>query len=1281
MNNKKSLQDKLSNLISITVSDSAIFAKLDSKHISISKNIDSLQIDGFFNNEFETIELKINLNADLLKTQLRNTNSGEEFLKIIDDNEIQISKIKRNLLLNKFDENKAPIIEFVTNYIRNIKNKFLLLNSTANNIQRDKGSWNLYLAKYFLKGITPNKKSAINAPILLFPIKIKEQNGTIYIVKDSENFVVNEKLIVFLQRDIEKQIKTITEYKNLSSLNELKNAFEEILELKEIETVFTNENKFLNELKDDVSSKFDELVINDELCLGIFEPRGGKLSEELDELIKKDDYQSIFGKDPTISFEQIERDEIEDEPILQVDKLDIYQRYAVRAALHGDTIIHGPPGTGKSEVITNIIANILYRNQTILMISEKVAALNVLIKRLKSLNMFAISIHDANDKHAFYNKICELATFLNNSWLLPNADFMVADEELNHLNDCLEKVKDYKFKIKDLEDFENFKIYDTDFKGLAKEIKSIGDFSYLQNFIDEKIEEKISENLKNSNWDSLEEYFLKLNKFYDFIKNNKLVNLTILESFIYDAKKLNDILTKYNLVLTNDLIEDCKRNQSFLSDLITNNRNYYQILKDDPELFYRDIKLFVEAEEKLFGIINGDFFSDLKTSSKKLKSFLNVFSLAKENDKKFILDNFLKSLSFDNKKSFADKIFGKRKLSSSDNLILKLLENINKLNLEKYVDFNFIKDNKECFKPLNILYFFNNRIFDEKYNEFNNQEFYKINIDLFLWITKNNVNSEKYKNSIRLAKMYTEFKNAYPQFVSNSLFNDVIKGFKETKWDMVSNLIANIVRVNILNKLSRLSKDDKDLVKDAFRVANSTRRRSIYSYLERYNRVLQHVFPIWITRPEQCAIYLPFEKYLFDYGIFDEVSQMFLERAYPLLYRSKINIVAGDDKQLKPSNFFSSRNSEDDEYDLEDLDVQESLLDRAKATTWVEVILKNHYRSQSRSLIEFSSKFIYDDKLNYATLNGNVNQVALEVKNVNGYFENRINVQEANEVLYQLENNHDKYNSILVITFNATQQDYIQNMLYSKNFNNPEIIKKVNEGKINIINIENVQGDEAELVILSICYGRKKGEDKVKATFGAIIQSGGKNRLNVAITRAKSKMIVIKSLSAGQVNDSPNDNLMIFKKFLAFADNIEIEIKKSLQADKLFNKDLQHFDSSFEEDVYDSIKNEILDMNLKLQTQYEVGNKKIDIVVLNQDESKVLLGIEVDGWKYHSGTKKKIEDYERQQFLEARGYKIFRVLEHEYNYNKELVLKCLFIELNESINQNKKITTNSMQDY
>jgi superfamily I DNA and/or RNA helicase len=293
------------------------------------------------------------------------------------------------------------------------------------------------------------------------------------------------------------------------------------------------------------------------------------------------------------------------------------------------------------------------------------------------------------------------------------------------------------------------------------------------------------------------------------------------------------------------------------------------------------------------------------------------------------------------------------------------------------------------------------------------------------------------------------------------------------------------------------------------------------------------LLPCWLASPESVSAIFPMKE-MFDLVIFDEASQCFAERGIPALFRGKQAVVAGDSQQLKPGEFFQSRWEEEEEQAEPDTEV-DSLLELCDRYL-PNVQLQGHYRSKSLALIEFSNKHFYGGKLQMLPelAIANSGAPAIEYIKVDGVWENFCNEIEALkvvELIVELSATGPGKN-IGVITFNAPQQSLILDLL-EVNFAR---LGKEMPLTLFVKNIENVQGDERDIIIFSVGYAANK-KGIASTQFGSLSQQGGENRLNVAVSRAREKVIVVTSLWPEQlmVADTKNEGPKLLKAYLQFS--------------------------------------------------------------------------------------------------------------------------------------------------
>jgi len=266
-------------------------------------------------------------------------------------------------------------------------------------------------------------------------------------------------------------------------------------------------------------------------------------------------------------------------------------------------------------------------------------------------------------------------------------------------------------------------------------------------------------------------------------------------------------------------------------------------------------------------------------------------------------------------------------------------------------------------------------------------------------------------------------------------------------------------------------------------------------------------------------------------------------------------------------------------------------------------------------------------------------QTCIEVNQIDGIYdrEKNINEAEATAVFNFLVNNHESYSSIIVITFNAKQAELIENKIQV----NEKLSNRLDDLSLKVRSLENVQGDEADLVVISTTFA-KDHTGKFINNFGPINQFGGKNRINVMASRAKYKMIVFKSFLAEQITNTNNENTLIFKKFIAYVENYQ-----SSNNSRSLNTNDNVIDSNFDILIKEIIQAFKDDPNLFIEVNKYVGTHCFDLSFSKKDSNKITLLLIIDDFEkiksYCKDNSEFIRAMDRQRYYEDRGYKIVRI--------------------------------------
>lgn len=397
------------------------------------------------------------------------------------------------------------------------------------------------------------------------------------------------------------------------------------------------------------------------------------------------------------------------------------------------------------------------------------------------------------------------------------------------------------------------------------------------------------------------------------------------------------------------------------------------------------------------------------------------------------------------------------------------------------------------------------------------------------------------QNSLRLAWIeHIEAKNPDLRSVSSKRMEqqrEELIALVEEKQKLSHDILLLRARERVYENLEYNRLNNRVTYRDLYHQV--TKKKKIWplrKLITDFQHEIFNVMPCWMVSPEATSAIFPMTE-VFDLVIFDEASQCFSERGIPAMYRGRQIVVAGDDMQLKPNELYQSRWEEGGDHP--DLEV-DSLLDLAKRYL-PTVHLQGHYRSQSLELIDFSNKHFYEGRLQLLPDRNVLNQQqpAIEYQQVNGVWENNTNVPEAQAVVERVVNllTGDPGKHIGVVTFNSPQQNLILDLLEERFAREGMVIPPT----LFVKNIENVQGDEKDIIIFSVGYAPEKNKKKMNMQFGSLNMAGGENRLNVAVTRAREKIILICSIQPEQLHteDLKNEGPRLLKKYLEFARDVD----------------------------------------------------------------------------------------------------------------------------------------------
>ena len=907
-------------------------------------------------------------------------------------------------------------------------------------------------------------------------------------------------------------------------------------------------------------------LLNQEMkYIGNFHPKRFSFLREIEHLIYEDNnfsdaLKTIYGNDTNNVHSKI----LTNSYLFNTDQdqLKVFEKLP-----EGSVVVQGPPGTGKSQVIGNLIANVINSSHNVLLISEKKVALDVIQHKLNSRNLGILSFQIPS-KHPNRSLIFEL----KKSW-----DFFIQMEKKS-IKSCFQQfenqrklydilIEESKFHgctisslVRILEEHRNvavlarkrsnvtLSVYENS-KHLISEIPSelldlIKYFkpsildSGFSNFI-EGIEDSIDvlnslhESKKIDYWKDLKINLQELLTYHSFNTSiyNKFGHLISideasfkdLQNKYYDNKRrLNNLELNQEHWLIRPTLEELK----YLKKLYAKRSRIYnrfvwfitwrkwtRTSGANPENLIKERIQYIKRKGQEEIIVNKLFKLGIKTPESELP----------------IIDNLINS---------TDKTLWFKYLNDKDS-------ETGKINHKKlYRTLEFLK---HCFdfdpksKPLTVL----KEI--EKNKSAILEQWSTIKLlpnDLFPYLAsdKNSVKRNFHVSVIHsLLLKYPELKNfTLVQFVENC--KQVHRTFESESNNFADNIkMKQYYKFQELEKLTKTSprklSEDVKLLRQKLKKGKSIlikefgKKRSHKSIRSLFQSDaflwIQVLKPIWMANPNVLSSTIPLKKEQFDYVIADEASQLLLSHSIGALHRGKKAVICGDPQQMAPSSYFKKKQS-----------LEIDLLHHANYYL-NHVFLSNHYRSFHPGLIQFSNTHFYNNKLKaFQHTEALLNPLQHHFIE-NGRYSDRVNLKEAEEVSKFISQHVHSSDKLGIVAFSEAQLDCIYDQLNDQT--KMKLEERINADTAFFQALEKVQGDECDRLIISFGYGYNP-EDKFEMRFGPVNYNQGHKRLNVLFSRAKKKIDFFSSVKYGDFPVSQNEGVNLIKKWFYMIENDNTEI-------------------------------------------------------------------------------------------------------------------------------------------
>lgn len=1086
---------------------------------------------------------------------------------------------------------------------------------SARSAIEENGANSLYLAIGTLRWFeTDQSEQPRYAPLLLLPVEMVYKKGGYYIRTREEEIALNVTLTEFLRQNFDITIP------GLSPLPMDEHGVD-------VPLIFAAIRDALKDRK-----RWD---VEEEALLGVFSfskyLMWNDIHNHRDQLLGHDIVRSLVEQKlawtpaPLTTNLRNNDKQFRPEQFALPVAVDSSQMAAVLEAGQGHSfILYGPPGTGKSQTITNLIANALYQGKRVLFVAQKMAALSVVEKRLDKIGLGPFCLEMHSNKLAKSHVLGQLASALGVTHIMSPRDYQSMAEQLYEQR---MKLIQYMEALHENHGDNEFSLYDCilQFEQIDAEVLKLSmlDAQLKSHFTPQSLDE-----VRHLTGRRLTAVVALTGQ----PSAHPLLGLDIQESDLGNIQSLTADMSK-----AKEQLGTCRADYAVLQKV---KEERQRLLQDNKEEF-----LELDAAPLY------DEWRRIKTKWFLPKFFAVRSFLSKARDynpyiREEQVDGWLES-------QMAYQKLHRRIVSLQETLAkyfhIKL--GVDEMPSSEHID-NYVAmlsrwmenigQSGDWYQWCAYKKEMNDKGLGSLVDYMEQHTFVPVEMEnSFLKTVFMNMAQEK----IGTSSMLRTFEG--------SIFDETVARYKKltddfqllSQKELYAKLAAQIPHVSDnINSSSEIGLLNRN-------ISNGGRGLSLRDLLDQIPNLLPRLCPCMLMSPMSVAQYLDLTQEKFDLVIFDEASQMPTSEAVGAIARGKSLVVVGDPKQMPPTSFFNSTNTNDEEAEIDDM---ESILEDCRTLEIPSLQLNWHYRSRHESLIAFSNNEYYDGSLiTFPSVDDRESRVSfVPIEGVYDKGGRRSNQKEAEaivaEIVKLLKADDHSEKSIGVIAFSVVQQNLIEDLLQEKLESDTKLREAADSiyEPIFVKNLENVQGDERDIILFSIGYGPDK-EGKVSMNFGPLNNSGGERRLNVAVSRARQQMMVFSSLRASQIDlrRSKAKGVEGLKHFLEYAEQqVLIQTESSAK---------QHKDTI----IAQQIAKALTDRGHRVTVNVGRSNFKVDVAVSSkEDESVYSLGLLLDGAGYYATQTTRDREIVQPTVLEGLKWQIMRVWSVDWLNHPERVI-------------------------